>query len=79
MVGWHHQLNGREFQQAAGGSEGQGSQVCCRPWGHKGLDKTQPLHNNNNKSKVMITIICFQFHVPDKKKEEKSQQTFVFD
>ena len=33
----------------------------------------------DNLSKENITIICFQFHVPDKKKEEKSQQTFAFD
>ena len=32
MVGWHHQLNGREFEQTLGDSEGQGSLVCCSPW-----------------------------------------------
>ena len=37
-VGWHHQLTGCEFGQAPGGGEGQGSLVCCRPWGHKELD-----------------------------------------
>ena len=31
MVGWHHQLNGHEFEQTLGGSEGQGSLVCCNP------------------------------------------------
>ena len=35
MVGWHHQLNGHEFEQAPGDGEGQGSLVCCSPWGHK--------------------------------------------
>ena len=35
MVGWHHQLNGHEFEQTLGGSEGQGSLACCRPWGHR--------------------------------------------
>ena len=34
MVGWHHQLNRHEFEQALGDTEGQGSLVCCRPWGH---------------------------------------------
>ena len=29
MVGWHHRLNGRVFEQIPGGSEGQGSLVCC--------------------------------------------------
>ena len=40
IVGWHHWLNGHEFEQAPGGSEGQESLVCCRPWGCKGLDMT---------------------------------------
>ena len=31
MVGWHHQLNGHEFEQAPGDGEGQGSLVCCSP------------------------------------------------
>ena len=34
MVGWHHQLNRYEFEQAPGDGERQGSQVCCSPWGH---------------------------------------------
>ena len=46
MIGWHHQLNGHEFEQALGGSEGQGSLVCCSPWGHKESDTTQQLNNN---------------------------------
>ena len=41
MVGWHHQLNGLESEQALGDSEGQGSVVCCSPWGHKELDTTE--------------------------------------
>ena len=35
MVGWHHQINGHEFEQAAGESEGQGSLACCSSWGYK--------------------------------------------
>ena len=35
MVGWHHQLDGHEFGQARGDSEGQGSLACCSPWGCK--------------------------------------------
>ena len=38
MVGWHHQLDGHEFEQAPGDGEGQGSLVCCSPWGHKESD-----------------------------------------
>ena len=48
MVGWHHRLNGHEFEQTPGDGEGQRSLVCCSPWGHKELDMTQPLNNNNN-------------------------------
>ena len=47
MVGWHHQLNGREFEQALGDGEGQGSLVCCSPWGCKELDTTERLKTNN--------------------------------
>ena len=36
MDGWHHWLNGREFKQASGDGEGQGSLACCSPWVHKG-------------------------------------------
>ena len=35
MVGWHHQLNGHEFEQTPGDSEGQGRVKCYNPWGHK--------------------------------------------
>ena len=35
VVGWHHRLNGREFEQALGDGDGQGSLGCCSPWGRK--------------------------------------------
>ena len=47
MVGWHHRLNGHEFEQALGDSEGQGSLVSCSPWGRKESDTTERLDNNN--------------------------------
>ena len=47
MLGWHHQLNGHEFEQAVGDGEGQGSQACCSRWGHKELDPTKQLNDNN--------------------------------
>ena len=40
MVRYHHQLNGDEFEQTLGDSEGQGSLTCCRPWSHKESDLT---------------------------------------
>ena len=44
MVGWHHQLDGHEFEQAPGVSEGQGSLVCCSLWGCKELNTTEQLN-----------------------------------
>ena len=44
MIGWHHQLDGYELEQALGVSDGQGSLVCCSPWGHKELDMTELLN-----------------------------------
>ena len=41
MVGWHHQLNGHEFEQTLGDNRGQRSLVCCSPWGHKEWDMTE--------------------------------------
>ena len=44
MVGWHHRLDGHEFEQALGDGDGQGSLVCCSPWGRKELDTTKRLN-----------------------------------
>ena len=44
MVGWHHQRNGREFEQAPGVGDGQGSLACCSPWAHKESDTTEQLN-----------------------------------
>ena len=41
MVGWHHWLNGHEFEQALGDGEGQGSLACCSTWGHQESDITE--------------------------------------
>ena len=41
MVGWHHQLDGHEFEQALGVGDGQGGLACCSPWGCKELDMTE--------------------------------------
>ena len=50
MVGWHHQLNGHEFEQTPGESEEQGSLACCSPWAPKQSDTTEHLNNNNKPS-----------------------------
>ena len=44
MVVWHHQLDGREFEQTPGVGDGQGSLVCCSLWGRKELDTTEQLN-----------------------------------
>ena len=44
MVGWHHQLDEHEFEQALGVGVGQGSLACCSPRGHKELDTTEQLN-----------------------------------
>ena len=41
MLGWHHRLDGHEFEQALGVGDGQGSLACCSPWGYKELDTTE--------------------------------------
>ena len=41
MVGWHHRLNGHEFEQTPGDSEGQGGLACCSLWGRKESDTTE--------------------------------------
>ena len=48
MVGWHHQLNGHEFEEAPGVGDGQGSLACCS---RKALDMTQQLNNKQQQSK----------------------------
>ena len=44
IVGWHHWLNGHEFEQAPGVGDGQGSLACWSPWGHKESDTTERLN-----------------------------------
>ena len=48
MVGWHHQLDGHEFEQAPGVDDGQRSLVCCSPWGRKELDTTERLNQTEH-------------------------------
>ena len=57
-VGWHHQLNGHEFEQVLGVGDGQGGPVCCRPWGRKESDATERLN-----SSFLRLDVCFLSHV----------------
>ena len=56
MFGWHHRLNGHELEQTLVDSEGQGSLACCSPWGHKELDTTEWL--NNNQLNRAVSWVC---------------------
>ena len=76
MVGWHHWLNGYEFEQALGVGDGQGSLVCCSPWGHKESDTTEQLNWTDltatwmdldiimlsKVSQAKINIICYHLY-----------------
>ena len=53
MVGWHHRLNGHEFNQTLGDGEGQETLACFSPWGHKESDMTERLNNNSSKQSLM--------------------------
>ena len=57
MVGWHHQLDGHEFEQALGVGDGQGSLLCCSPQNHKESDIAQQL----NRQKIFIIHIHKSF------------------
>ena len=59
MVGWHHQMDWHEFEQTLGGSKGQGSLVCCSPWGCKESDMTERL--NKRPSAVWSFSVCLSF------------------
>ena len=44
IVGWHHRLDGHEFEQVSGAGDGQGSLACCSPWTRKESDTTEQLN-----------------------------------
>ena len=60
MVGQHHQLNGLEFEQALGVGDGQGSLVCCSPWGRKESDTTETELNGTECLEVTLSHSNFQ-------------------
>ena len=62
---WHHWLNGHEFEQTPGDGEGQGNLACCSPWGHKELDTTEWLNNNNIYIKYSEISCCCCFSLTE--------------
>ena len=61
MVGWHHWLDGHEFEQTPGDREGQGSLVCCSPWGHEESDMTEWI-TTERKAYVSLGALCNKVH-----------------
>ena len=61
MVGWHHRLDGHEFEQTPGGSEGQGSLECCRSWDYQ-LNNTELKHIfcGFGRQNIQVTIKQFK-------------------
>ena len=68
MVGWHHRLDGHEFEQAPGTGDRQGSLACCSPWGHKELDTTERLNWTEEESMdIYLFTQCKRKFVPQLK------------
>ena len=60
-VGWHHGLNGHEFEQTPGDSEGLETLVYCSPRGPKELDMTEQLNNSNDILPLPKNFISFRY------------------
>ena len=58
-IGWHHQLNGHEFEQAPGDGEEQVSLACGSTWGCKESDTTEWLNNNNNNHDIKTKLVTY--------------------
>ena len=62
MVGWHHPLNGHKFEQTPGDGDGQGSLVCCSPWGRKELDMSERL-SQTLYTKILSSFLYYSFMI----------------
>ena len=62
MAGWHHQLDGCEFEWTPGVGDGQGGLACCDSWGHKKLDTTEQLNWTELKDKTEISSFNYLFN-----------------
>ena len=70
MVGWHHWLDGHEFEQARGLGDGQRSLLCCSPWDCKGSDMSEWL---NWAEEYLIHIYFFKLGFIDKAKSQRQK------
>ena len=62
MVGWHHWLNGHEFEQAPEVGNGQGSLACCSPWGLKESDTTEWLNWTQLATGSLLKLLVLPLH-----------------
>ena len=74
MVGWHHRLNGHEFEQAPGDGEGQGRLACCSPRARKESDMPERLNNNNKSLTIFIFRWSLQTPLPSHSKHTREQK-----
>ena len=61
MAGWHHRLNGHEFEQTPGVSDAQESLVCCSPCGHKESDTTEQRNTQTFKHMYNFVLVFSLF------------------
>ena len=61
MAGWHHQLDGREFESTPGVGDGQGGLACCNSWGRKESDTTEQLNWTELNWLINIYSHCFSW------------------
>ena len=59
MIGWHHPLNGHEFEQTVGNGDEQGSLMCCSPGGRKESDTTGQLNNNKVSRRLTMGPLAY--------------------
>ena len=93
MVGWHHRLNGHEFEQVPGVGDRQWSLACCSPWGHKESDMSEWLNwrvqfymtlinlsfwfQDYFKSPFLTKLKSHQYHIPNKISELMGQNRWI--
>ena len=76
MVGWHHRLNGHEFEQTLEDGEEQGSLVCCSPEDHKELDMTERLNNKGSLAccSLALGLQRIRYDLVTEQQEQQQQQ-----
>ena len=72
IIGWHHRLNGHEFEQTSRDGEGQQSLSCCSSQGHKESDMTERLNNTNN------IVFILQMRTLQLREAQKLSQNHTF-